>query len=108
MVLHIVSARPSSPSLRFSDVLYHSYASVSKSLKHALAFMQEYKRLQTHFDEFAKGFEVKPSKEKIANVVLVIGESTQRGKMSLYGYELPTTPLLESLKQQKPQNSACF
>lgn len=108
VVLHIVSARPSSPSLRFSDVLYHSYTSVSKSLKHALAFMQEYKRLQTHFDEFAKGFEVKPSKEKVANVVLVIGESTQRGKMSLYGYGLPTTPLLESLKQQKPQNLLVF
>ncbi|BAM33116.1 sulfatase domain-containing protein [Helicobacter cinaedi CCUG 18818 = ATCC BAA-847] len=108
MVLHIVSVRPSSPSLRFSDVLYHSYTSLSKSLKYALAFMQEYKRLQTHFDEFAKGFEVKPSKEKIANVVLVIGESTQRGKMSLYGYELPTTPLLWSLKQQKPQNLFAF
>lgn len=108
VVVHIVGVRPSSPDLRFSDVLYHSYTALSSSLKRTLAFMEEYKRLSAHFDEFAKDFEAKPSKEKIENVVLVIGESTQRGKMSLYGYELPTTPLLENLKRQKSQNLLVF
>nr|WP_317403879.1 phosphoethanolamine transferase [uncultured Helicobacter sp.] len=108
VVVHIVGVRPSSPDLRFSDVLYHSYTALSSSFKRTLAFMEEYKRLSAHFDDFAKDFEAKPSKEKIANVVLVIGESTQRGKMSLYGYELPTTPLLENLKRQKSQNLLVF
>ena len=108
VVVHIVGVRPSSPDLRFSDVLYHSYTALSSSFKRTLAFMEEYKRLSAHFDEFAKDFEAKPSKEKIENVVLVIGESTQRGKMSLYGYELPTTPLLENLKRQKSQNLLVF
>ncbi len=35
----------------------------------------------------------------IPNVILIIGESTQRGYMSLYGYPLSTTPLLDVLKQ---------
>lgn len=108
VVVHIMGARPSSPDLRFSDVLYHSYTAMSSSFKRALAFMEEYKRLSTHFDDFAKTFEAKPSKEKIENFILVIGESTQRGKMSLYGYELPTTPLLENLKRQKSQNLLVF
>ena len=37
-------------------------------------------------------------KPRVKNIVLIIGESLQRGHMSLYGYGIETTPLLESLE----------
>lgn len=37
-------------------------------------------------------------KSKIPKIILIIGESTQRNYMSLYGYPLPTTPRLDALK----------
>ncbi|MBJ3815949.1 phosphoethanolamine transferase CptA [Shimwellia pseudoproteus] len=36
-------------------------------------------------------------------LVLVLGESTQSGRMSLYGYGRETTPLLDAMRQQDPQ-----
>lgn len=36
-------------------------------------------------------------------LVLVIGESTQRGRMSLYGYPRETTPELDALHKQDPR-----
>ncbi|MFS1539912.1 MAG: phosphoethanolamine transferase CptA [Candidatus Phlomobacter fragariae] len=41
-------------------------------------------------------------------LVLVIGESTSRGRMSLYGYGRKTTPQLEALKVQYPNNFKVF
>lgn len=38
--------------------------------------------------------------EQPSTVVLVIGESTNRERMSLYGYERPTTPKLDALRGQ--------
>ncbi|MCW2256110.1 heptose-I-phosphate ethanolaminephosphotransferase [Providencia alcalifaciens] len=40
--------------------------------------------------------------------VLVIGESTSRDRMSLYGYQRLTTPELEQLKQDYPDNLSVF
>jgi len=37
---------------------------------------------------------------QIKNVVLIIGESLQRGHMSLYGYGKDTTPLLNDLQRR--------
>ena len=37
-------------------------------------------------------------KSRVKNIVLIIGESLQRGHMSLYGYGIETTPLLEGLE----------
>ncbi len=37
-------------------------------------------------------------KPRVKNIVLIIGESLQRGHMSLYGYGVRTTPLLEGLE----------
>ena len=43
---------------------------------------------------------INPASQKpsVKNIVLIIGESLQRGHMSLYGYGIETTPLLESLE----------
>ena len=38
-------------------------------------------------------------KSRVKNIVLIIGESLQRGHMSLYGYGIRTTPLLEGLEE---------
>ena len=38
-------------------------------------------------------------KPRVKNIVLIIGESLQRGHMSLYGYGIETTPLLEGLEE---------
>lgn len=35
-------------------------------------------------------------------MVLVLGESTQRNRMSLYGYGRITTPLLDEMRRQDP------
>ncbi|GAB1439259.1 phosphoethanolamine transferase CptA [Providencia sp.] len=40
--------------------------------------------------------------------VLVIGESTSRDRMSLYGYKRPTTPELDELAKDYPNNLAVF
>ena len=37
-------------------------------------------------------------KPRVKNIVLIIGESLQRGHMSLYGYDVKNTPLLEGLE----------
>ena len=39
-----------------------------------------------------------PQKSRVKNIILIIGESLQRGHMSLYGYGIETTPLLEGLE----------
>ncbi|HGN1705979.1 TPA: phosphoethanolamine transferase CptA [Providencia rettgeri] len=40
--------------------------------------------------------------------VLVIGESTSRDRMSLYGYKRPTTPELDELAKDYPNNLSVF
>ena len=37
-------------------------------------------------------------KSRVKNIILIIGESLQRGHMSLYGYGVKNTPLLEKLE----------
>ena len=39
-----------------------------------------------------------PQKSRVKNIILIIGESLQRGHMSLYGYGVKNTPLLEKLE----------
>ena len=39
-----------------------------------------------------------PQKSRVKNIILIIGESLQRGHMSLYGYGVKNTPLLEGLE----------
>lgn len=44
---------------------------------------------------------IKKNKSKIKNIVLIIGESTGKNHMSLYGYKYKTNPLLEKLEREK-------
>ena len=92
----------------WSDMLYNDTRQIYRAIMNTRAFIEEYKKLNHKFDELAQSLEVQPTQNPIDNIVLVIGESTQRERLSLYGYTLPTTPLLEKLKHDKPQNLFIF
>lgn len=92
----------------WSDMLYNYTKQTYRAIQSTYGFLREYERLNANFDNLSKSLKVKPSAEKIANIVLVIGESTQRSRLSLYGYGLKTTPLLDSLKAKESQNLLIF
>lgn len=50
--------------------------------------------------EYRKTYEIESS-EKPKNVILIIGESLNKEHMSLYGYKKTTTPVLDSLNNNK-------
>lgn len=92
----------------WSDMIYNYTKQIYRAIENTRGFIKEYKKLNANFDNLAQSLQVKKAKNNIDNIVLVIGESTQRGKLSLYGYPLPTTPLLENLKDSKPNNLFVF
>ncbi|WP_334086634.1 sulfatase-like hydrolase/transferase [Helicobacter typhlonius] len=92
----------------WSDMIYNYTRQTYRAIENTRGFIEEYKKLNAKFDELSTTLKVKPTQNPIDNIVLVIGESTQRGKLSLYGYPLPTTPLLENLKTSKPNNLFVF
>ena len=80
--------------VRFACVIsgYFSSDNYIKNLENlAAAYENSYQK------NLAAIGEVK-SKNLPKNVVLIIGESLQRNYMSLYGYDKPTTPRLDALK----------
>ncbi|WP_244916250.1 sulfatase-like hydrolase/transferase [Helicobacter marmotae] len=108
LLIHIERWRPSSPMLRYSDMPYNALTETQKAIKKTQAFIQEYKMLNAKFDSLSSTLQVKKATNNIDNIVLVIGESTQRNKLSLYGYPIETTPLLNKLKNTKPNNLLIF
>ncbi len=92
----------------WSDMIYNYTKQTYRAIENTRGFIEEYKKLNANFDTLAQSLQVKKAKNNIDNIVLVIGESTQRGKLSLYGYELPTTPHLDKLKISKPNNLFIF
>ncbi|WP_295698780.1 phosphoethanolamine transferase [Helicobacter sp. UBA3407] len=90
------------------DMLYNYTRQIYRALHSTYTFMEEYKTLNAKFESLSAQLQVKKAKNHIENIVLVIGESTQRNKLSLYGYPLPTTPLLNTLKTNNPKNLLIF
>lgn len=61
----------------------------------------KYKSYIKNYENITQGYKGKVLlKEKIPYVVLIIGESTGRNHMSLYGYELDTNPRLKKLEKE--------
>lgn len=56
-----------------------------------------YKRLQ---EKINNDVVITKNSSKIKNIVFIIGESTTRNHMGLYGYSLDTNPLLEKLEEK--------
>lgn len=90
------------------DMLYNYTKQIYRAIDGTRKFMQEYKTLNTHFDDLSANLRVKKPKNPIENIALVIGESTQRDHLSLYGYPLQTTPRLDALAKAKPDNFFVF
>ncbi len=69
------------------------YASTSVAVKN----MQAYKELSSQVNSKV---ELTENKSEIKNIVFILGESTNRNHMHLYGYYLPNTPNLDELNQK--------
>ncbi len=91
-------------------MLYSVAISYRDALKSILTAKREYEQIAANFDDFISGINASepPQDRRVANIVLVIGESAQRNLMQIYGYYLPNTPILSALQRQKPENLLVF
>lgn len=63
------------------------------------AYIAQYRQLREEMNEnLSPSYPILENSLQLPRVILIIGESTQRHFMSLYGYNLPTTPHLDELK----------
>lgn len=90
------------------DMLYNYAKQIYRALSQTRNYIKEYDMLNANFDSLYSTLQVQMAKNSVDNIVLVIGESTQRDKLSIYGYQLKTTPLLEKLQDTEPQNLLVF
>ncbi|MGG7073976.1 phosphoethanolamine transferase [Campylobacter sp. 9BO] len=74
---------------------YFSDKNPLSSIKTAEINYQKHSRLNK--DTIAQNRE--RERERVKNVIVIIGESLSRHYMSLYGYEKPTTPFLKNLEK---------
>ena len=66
------------------------YASTSVAVRN----MQAYKELSSQVNSKV---ELTENNSQIKNIVFILGESTSKGHMSLYGYPLETTPKMDKM-----------
>lgn len=71
-----------------------------QTISEGIRIHKEYKDLSVKIENLAQNYSVE-NKGQIPKVVFIIGESTQRNYMSLYGYGLKTSPYLENLRESK-------
>lgn len=80
---------------------YEQFNFIYLSVDAVLEYVEEQQKMaEFDIDKPIAHIEGFSSEKKIdtATYILVIGESTTRRRMSLYGYKRPTTPFLDSLK----------
>lgn len=74
---------------------------VTQSIISQNAYIAQYHSLKKELDEnLSSIYPILENSLQFPRVILIIGESTQRHFMSLYGYDLPTTPHLDELKNK--------
>lgn len=70
-------------------------------LADGISIAKENKRIYEELkNKINNDVEIVENNSKIPNVVFIIGESTTRNHMGIYGYTLPTTPLLNKLEKR--------
>lgn len=108
ILVHCIRIRPYNE--RESDVVYVAVDSTKRAVNSILGAMREYEQINANFSEYIKNIahEKAPSDRKIANIILIIGESAQRNLMQIYGYELPNTPILSAIQAQNKGNVFVF
>lgn len=78
------------------DINFFSIGRTIISCYGAFQNVKEYKKIQNNLEN---SVELLENNSEIKNIVLVIGESTGRNHMSVYGYKLDTTPLFLNLEK---------
>ena len=108
VLVHCLRLRPYNE--RESDVVYVATTSIKDAVDSIFGAMREYEQINADFEKYAKNIAHTPAPQdkKIANIVLIIGESAQRNLMQIYGHYLPNTPILSAIRAQKPQNLFVF
>ncbi|MGX2973217.1 sulfatase-like hydrolase/transferase [Helicobacter sp. T3_23-1059] len=108
ILVHCLRLRPYNE--RESDVVYVATTSIKDAVDSIFGAMREYEQINADFEKYAQNIAHTPAPQdkKIANIVLIIGESAQRDKMQIYGHYLPNTPILSAIHAQKSQNLFVF
>ena len=106
--MHCLRIRPYNQ--RESDVVYVAVDSTKRAMTSIFGAMREYEQIEANFSEYIKNIAhtKAPKDRRIANIVLIIGESAQRNLMQIYGYALPNTPILSAMKAQNKGNLFVF
>ncbi len=105
ILVHCLRIRPYNE--RESDVIYVAVDSTKRAANSILGAMKEYEQINANFDEYVKNIAHTKAQNK-PNIILVIGESTQRNLMQIYGYALPNTPIFSAMKAQNSGNLFVF
>lgn len=82
--------------LNFNNRINFSLYRLLSSINMGLITIEEYKEIEN----MKNNIEIIKQKDNKKNIVLIIGESTSRNHMSLYGYKLNTNPLLKKLEKE--------
>lgn len=82
-----------------SDIDIFNVTRFYKSVKMSYQNIKEYNEIFSNLEKNSNT-NIISNNSKIKNIVFVIGESTARNHMSLYGYFLKTNPLLEKLEKE--------
>ena len=106
--MHCFRIRPYNE--RSSDVLYVALDSAKRAADSIVGAMREYAEIDANFSAYIKNIAHTPAPhdKKIANIVLIIGESAQRNLMQIYGHYLPNTPNLTAIHAQNKGNLFVF
>ena len=108
ILVHCFRIRPYNE--RSSDVLYVAVDSAKSAADSIIGAMREYAEIDANFSAYIKNIAHTPAPhdKKIANIVLIIGESAQRNLMQIYGHYLPNTPNLTAIHAQNKGNLFVF
>ncbi len=108
ILVHCFRIRPYNE--RSSDVLYVAVDSAKSAADSIIGAMREYAEIDANFSAYIKNIAHTPAThdKKIANIVLIIGESAQRNLMQIYGHYLPNTPNLTAIHAQNKGNLFVF
>lgn len=80
-----------------SDLKIFSFNRVLKSIEAGMENIKEYKEISENLDKNI--ISIISNNSEIKNIILIIGESTGRKHMGLYGYPIETNPLLKKLEK---------
>lgn len=78
----------------------HQYLPVQRAYASAQVAMKNIEAYNNLTSRLNDKIELTENNSKIKNVVFILGESTNRNHMGLYGYNLPNTPNLQKLQDE--------